>query len=127
MANQTYETQRSSVGRRKEDIECIEHGEAIDDLYDKYNTAATAIAHAEGSAATAKWLLGGFLVIFTMIVSFIGWVANDNLANIRMELKETKALVQSYQVKLATFEGELETLKRDLAECREHMKDGNRR
>lgn len=67
----------------EEGTNCEDHGQKLATL--------------ETTISNGKWAVTAVSGIFGIIMMFIGWVANDNLAGIRGDLKEAKGMLSTVQ------------------------------
>lgn len=67
----------------EEGVNCEEHGRKITEL--------------DTTVSNAKWMIAIVAGILGTVLSFTGWVANDNLSGIRGDLKEVKGMFQTIQ------------------------------
>jgi len=71
----------------------------------------TDVTELKTTVSNARWALAAAAGIFCLIFSFFGWVANDNLAGIRSDLKEAKGMLQSNQLVIERIRADVDYLK----------------
>lgn len=106
-----HSPERDGLARRAED-RCDAHSEDITSL--------------KTTLANGRWVTGVIVSIATLVFAFVGWVANDNLAGIRGDLKEAKGMLMTIQRDSDKVKIEVDYLNRWKVEVDEHMKLGMR-
>ena len=84
-----------------EDTNCEEHDRKITELDTTVKNGKFAI----GIALT----VGCF--VFTFVMTVIGWVINDNLSGIRLELREFKTIAYTTKDTVALVKADVDSLK----------------
>lgn len=93
----------------------IEDGENCEEHSKKITELDTTIKN-------GKWAITATASIFGLIMMFIGWVANDNLAGIRGDLKEAKGMLTTIQRDTDRLSLEIGYIKQWKTEVEERLK-----